>query len=87
MLRYRAATYLVRTTAPELTMGFTVDEVHDENTVQGSVIPKTTNLGDVMKAIAFDEGEPVAETLAESMESMDAEAKGGDLFKSEGNYE
>jgi len=92
MLRYRAATYLVRTTAPELTMGFTVDEVHDVNTVQGSVIPKTTNLGDAMKAIAFDAGEPsedqlLRETLAESMESNDAEAKGGDLFKSEGNYE
>jgi len=87
MLRYRAATFLIRTTAPELTMGFTVDEVNDENTVQGAVIPKTTNLGDVMKAIAFDAGEPVAETLAESMESNDAESKGGDLFKSEGSYE
>ena len=90
MLRYRAATFLIRTTAPELTMGFTVDEVndeHDETTVQGAVIPKTTNLGDAMKAIAFDAGEPVAETLAESMESNDAEAKGGDLFKSEGSYE
>lgn len=88
MLRYRAATFLIRSTAPELTMGLqTVQEVNDTRTVQGSVIPKTTNLGDVMRAIAFDAGEPVAETLAESMESNDAEAKGGDLFKSEGSYE
>ena len=92
MLRYRAATYLIRTVAPQLTMGFTEDEVRDATTVQGSVIPKTTNLGDVMKAIAFDAGEPsedqlLRETLAESMESNDAEAKGGDLFPSEGSYE
>jgi hypothetical protein len=88
MLRYRAATFLIRSTAPEITMGLhTVDEMNDVQTVQGSVVPKTTNLGDVMKAIAFDAGEPVAETLAESMESNDAEAKGGDLFPSEGQYE
>ena len=88
MLRYRAATFLIRSTAPEITMGLqTVDEMNDVQTVQGSVVPKTTNLGDVMKAIAFDAGEPVAETLAESMESNDAETKGGDLFPSEGSYE
>ena len=88
MLRYRAATFLIRSTAPEITMGLqTVDELNDVQTVQGAIIPKTTNLGDVMKAIAFDAGEPVAETLAESMESNDAEAKGGDLFPSDGSYE
>ncbi len=93
MLRYRAATFLIRSTAPEITMGLqTVDEVNDSTTVQGSVIPKTTNLGDAMKAIAFDAGDPsedqlLRETLAESMESNDAEAKGGDLFPSEGSYE
>ena len=88
MLRYRAATFLIRTTAPEITMGLqTIDEMNDVQTVQGAIIPKTTNLGDVMKAIAVDAGEPVAETLAESMESNDAEATGGELFPSEGQYE
>ena len=70
MLRYRAATFLIRTTAPEITMGLqTIDEINDVQTVQGAVIPKTTNLGEVMKAIAVDAGEPVADSLAESMES------------------
>jgi len=89
MLRYRAATYLIRTVAPQLTMGLqTIDEVNDAQIVEGVVLPKTTNLNEMMKAIAVDVGESQSqETFAESIDSMDAESKGGDLFESEGNYE
>ena len=89
MLRYRAATFLIRSTAPELTMGLqTIDEVSDAKTIEGVVVPKTTNLNDMMKAIANDAGETqLQDSLADSIESMDAEAKGGDLFPSDGNYE
>lgn len=84
MLRYRAAAHMIRTTAPELAMGLNTKDEHDEierNTIAGQVLPRTTNLNDVMKAITL---EPEQETLGEAIESMDAEAS-GDLFASNQN--
>lgn len=89
MLRYRAATFLIRTVAPELTMGCPMqDEMNDIKTIEGSFVPKTVDLNEAMKAIAIETGEvETPETFAEAIDSMDAEASGGDLFPSEGNYE
>lgn len=89
MLRYRAASMFIKTTAPDILMGMQfVDEVSAMKVVEATVVPKTVNLNDMMAAITDDVGDDIPpETLAESIDSMDAEAKGGDLFASEGSYE
>jgi len=43
MLRYRSATFLVRTTAPEIGMGLmTHEEIDDMRTIEGEVAPSTS---------------------------------------------
>ena len=85
MLRYRAATFLIRSTAPEITMGLqTREEVDDTNTVMGTIIPKSTNLAAIMAAINDEPKKLLSmDELGGSMESNDAEQSGGDLFTSD----
>ena len=90
MLRYRAAAFLIRQTAPEITMGYshTKEEQMEMSVVNGSVIPKSTNMNAVMAAINDEPKKLLSmDELGGSMESNDAEQSGGDLFKSEGNDE
>ena len=84
MLRYRAATFLIRSTAPEITMGLqTREEVDDTNTVMGTIIPKSTNLAAIMAAINDEPKKLLSmDELGGSMESNDAE-QSGELFTSD----
>jgi hypothetical protein len=61
MMRYRAATFLIRTTAPEIGLGImTTDEITD--VVEGRVTKATTTKDDIMQAItAKHEPEQVEE--------------------------
>jgi hypothetical protein len=79
MMRYRAATFLIRTTAPEIGLGImTTDEITD--VVEGRVTKATTTKDDIMQAITANkesnESDQVvysqnkAESVAESIESM-----------------
>lgn len=75
MLRYRAASWLIRTTAPEISMGLmSVDEAEDAGTQQGTVI----DLDDAMvraeaDTMALPEAQPVVEGIG--MEMPEAMAK------------
>lgn len=63
MLRYRAATFLVRTTAPEITMGMLTDDEVSDIELPRPVVATSTSLNEVMNAIA--ETEPVTEPVTE----------------------
>lgn len=57
MMRYRAATFLIRTVAPEISLGFqTVDEVRDvlDVTDQSSVVIEPTDLQSVVERAIVD---------------------------------
>jgi hypothetical protein len=78
MLRYRSATYLIRTTAPQILMGLQtrseVDDTNDDkdgNTVEGSFAPKSTSLNSAMKAIEVqvDEKKVIEDALQEAENS------------------
>ena len=72
MLRYRAASWLIRTTAPEISMGLmSVDEAEDAGTQQGTVI----DLDDAMvRAEADTMALPVVEGLRMELPKAEAAA-------------
>tara|TARA_R100000951_G_scaffold115824_1_gene125230 strand:- start:1368 stop:2147 length:780 start_codon:yes stop_codon:yes gene_type:complete len=65
MLRYRAATFLIRTTAPQITMGLQTrseveDTFHDiakDETIEGKVVRNLTSLNSAMNSISKAEDE------------------------------
>ena len=88
MMRYRSASWMIRSLAPELTMGFlSKSEVDEVNTVQGTVVPKTVNLNQIMDAISDNEKEIEPAEELESKEKSTSTDQSGALFPSEGNYE
>lgn len=79
MLRYRSATFLIRTTAPQITMGLQtrseVEDVHYEDapkTVEGVAVPKITSLNSAMNVIQDDESSDV---IADALQEAEKSAK------------
>lgn len=75
MLRYRSATFLIRTTAPQITMGLqTRSEVEDmqheslPKTVEGVAVPKITSLNAAMNVIQGDESSDVVDNALQEAE-------------------
>lgn len=83
MMRYRAATFLIRSVAPEIALGFqTTEEAIDiTEKAQVSTASQPTSLTEAaMQAMAVDaESEPVAETLENGTQSP----SNGTLFEDE----
>ena len=81
MMRYRAATFLIRSVAPEIALGFQTTEEAIDITDKTQVVSQPTSLTEAaMQAMAVDaESEPVAETL----ENEPQTASNGTLFEDE----
>jgi hypothetical protein len=90
MLRYRAAAFLIRTTAPEISMGISTREEEDD--LRTIDVPVMREKGLARLGGALSKGEEVPEPdpkttgareFSDAIESMDAEQKGG-LFPTTG---
>lgn len=81
MMRYRAATFLIRSVAPEIALGFQTTEEAIDITDKTQVVSQPTSLTEAaMQAMAVDaESEPVAETP----ENEPQTASNGTLFEDE----
>lgn len=81
MMRYRAATFLIRSVAPEIALGFQTTEEAIDITDKAQVVSQPTSLTEAaMQAMAVDaESEPVAETP----ENEPQTASNGTLFEDE----
>ena len=78
MLRYRAAAFLIRTVAPELTLGFqTTEEIRDviDITDRSQVVSEALTLDDVAMQAVTEELKPAepAEEVAEPVQESDNE--------------
>lgn len=84
MLRYRAAAFLIRTTAPEISMGInTREEEADIRTIDApfAAQPESARLGGALSKV--EEVPEPPSNLAAAVEKMDAEETGG-LFPTAG---
>ena len=81
MMRYRAATFLIRSVAPEIALGFQTTEEAIDITDKAQIVSQPTSLTEAaMQAMAVDaESEPVAETP----ENEPQTASNGTLFEDE----
>ena len=81
MMRYRAATFLIRSVAPEIALGFQTTEEAIDITEKAQIVSQPTSLTEAaMQAMAVDaESEPVAETP----ENEPQTASNGTLFEDE----
>lgn len=81
MMRYRAATFLIRSVAPEIALGFQTTEEAIDITDKAQVVSQPTSLTEAaMQAMAVDaESEPVAE----APENEPQTASNGTLFEDE----
>lgn len=79
MMRYRAATFLIRSVAPEIALGFQTTEEAIDITEKAQVVSQPTSLTEAaMQAMAVDaESEPVAEVR----ENESQKASNGTLFE------
>lgn len=75
MLRYRAAALLIRTTAPEISMGLmSVDEAEDAGTQQGAMIDlDEAVVSSEENTVALPEAQPVVEGVRMEMSKVEAE--------------
>ena len=81
MMRYRVATFLIRSVAPEIALGFQTTEEAIDITEKAQIVSQPTSLTEAaMQAMAVDaESEPVAETP----ENEPQTASNGTLFEDE----
>lgn len=81
MMRYRAATFLIRSVAPEIALGFQTTEEAIDITEKAQIVSQPTSLTEAaMQAMAVDaESEPVAEVP----ENEPQTASNGTLFEDE----
>ena len=82
MMRYRAATFLIRSVAPEIALGFQTTEEAIDITDKAQVISTPTSLTEAaMQAMAEDaKSEPVAE-VQDAPENTPQSPSNGTLFE------